>query len=76
MNSNKIHTVSELYMYEITKFILKCLKNEYSIDFLNSMITQKATSCYELQVAERAHWSITRNMPCKNSLSHKVCQSF
>ena len=41
MNSNKIHTVYELYLYEITKFMLKCLKNEHCIEFLNSMITKK-----------------------------------
>ena len=76
MNSNKIHTVYELYLYEITNFMLKCLKNEHCIEFLNSMITQKTTSCYELRVAERAHVSITRNKHCKNSLSHRVPKFF
>ena len=74
MNSNKIHTVYELYLYEITKFMLKCLKNEHCIEF-NSMITQKTTS-YELRVAERTHVSITRNKHCKNSLSHRVPKFF
>ena len=76
MNSNKIHTVHELYLYEITKFMLKCLKNEHCIEFLNLMITQRTTSCYELRVAERAHVSISRTKHCKNSLSHRVLKFF
>ena len=72
MNSNKIHTVYEFHLYEITKIILKCLKKEHCIEFLNSMITQQTTSCYELRVAERAQVPITRNKHCKNSVSHSA----